>query len=276
MPRTSGQTSDISESPRKDRLVRAGLGMLRGTLTFFARCLFGEVDGQRYSVIIPEALFSPWRVDTGFQAAYARIADRTLVNVYRCYELWQLAGQIARRGGNILEVGVWRGGTGCLLAARAREINKNVKVFLCDTFSGIVKVGEYDSAYRGGDLADTSKELVEALASDLGLGNLTVLEGVFPEQTGHLIEAGDLGFCHVDVDVYQSAKDVVEWVWPRLQVGGVIVFDDYGFAKSAGVTRYVDQLSGGDGLLKLHNLNGHAVLVKTSLGTLPGRTQTPA
>ena len=63
---------------------------------------------------------------------------------------------------------------------------------------------------------------------------MRILEGIFPEETAHLIETGEFGLCHIDVDVYQSARDAAEWVWPRLQVGGVIVFDDYGFAKSGG------------------------------------------
>jgi hypothetical protein len=29
--------------------------------------------------------------------------------------------------------------------------------------------------------------------------------------------------CHCDVDVYESAKGVLDWVWPRLSPGGVVV-----------------------------------------------------
>ena len=269
MQRTSGQTSQISKSPTKDRLARSGLDLIRSTLTLLARGFFREIDGERYSVVLPAALFSPWRVDADFRRTYDRIAPHTLVDIYRCYELWQLVGQLAPRGGHILEVGVWRGGTGCLIASRAQDINKDVQVFLCDTFEGIVKAGEHDG-YKVGELADTSKEVVEALASELGLRNVKILEGIFPEETAHLIEAREFGLCHIDVDVYQSARDAAEWVWPRLQVGGVIVFDDYGFAKSGGVARYVDSLAGKNGLIRLHNLNGHGLIIKTSAGPLPG------
>ena len=58
---------------------------------------------------------------------------------------------------DVLEVGVWRGGTGCLLAAKAQSLNRNATVFLCDTFSGVVKAGEIDNFYKGGEHADTSK-----------------------------------------------------------------------------------------------------------------------
>jgi O-methyltransferase len=34
----------------------------------------------------------------------------TFVDVYRLYELWQVLEQVAHLDGDILEVGVWRGG----------------------------------------------------------------------------------------------------------------------------------------------------------------------
>jgi O-methyltransferase len=62
--------------------------------------------------------------------------------------------------------------------------------------------------------------------------------------------------------VYESAKQVTEWVWPRLASGGVIVYDDYGFPTCEGVTNLVNEHLQGRGALTLHNLNGHAVVVK--------------
>ena len=46
-----------------------------------------------------------------------QIKQNTLVDVYRCYELWSLAVRCAELPGDTLEVGTWRGGTGALLAA---------------------------------------------------------------------------------------------------------------------------------------------------------------
>ena len=70
--------------------------------------------------------------------------------------------------------------------------------------------------------------------------------------------------CHIDVDVYDSALHVLEWVWPRMPVGGVVVFDDYGFSSCTGVTQLVNDRMAQRGALTLHNLNGHAVIVKTA------------
>jgi len=68
--------------------------------------------------------------------------------------------------------------------------------------------------------------------------------------------------CHIDVDTYDSAKDIVEWVWPRLSVGGAVVFDDYGFVRCEGVTKLVNELSSDNDKLFIHNLNGHGLIFK--------------
>lgn len=68
-------------------------------------------------------------------SAYATIKDFTLVDRERCYELWDLAKQSININGVILKVGVWRGGTGCLLAMAA----PTKLVYLSDTFDGVVK-----------------------------------------------------------------------------------------------------------------------------------------
>lgn len=261
----SGATSDVHvESVWKVRLAKFGLLGLRAVLTFIARVLFKGFDNSRHSVVIPEAFVSPWKVDKEFQNVYSQIKAFTTVDIYRCYELWHLLGQVVHLNGDILEVGVWRGGTGCLLAAKAAKHNMNAKVFLCDTFKGVVKAGEFDNFYKGGEHADTSKDVVARLASNLGLENVQILEGIFPEETARFIEENKFRLCHIDVDVYQSAKDVVEWIWPRLQVGGIIVFDDYGFHHCQGITWLVDDLSLKDDFFTIHNLNGHAIILKYS------------
>lgn len=69
-----------------------------------------------HSHIKPAASYSPWLSDREFVAAYEKLRDCTLVDIYRCYELWSFARETNRIEGDILEVGVWRGGTGCLMA----------------------------------------------------------------------------------------------------------------------------------------------------------------
>lgn len=212
----------------------------------------------------PAATYSPWNTDKPFQAMLASVEGATLVDKYRCFELWKLIEQCAKlTTGSIIEIGVWRGGTGALIARQARNCGIEDKVFLCDTFTGVVKAGARDSDYKGGEHSDTSRIAVEDLIfARMNLDNVEILEGIFPDQTGHLIEGMRFRFCHIDVDVYQSAKDVVDWIWDRMVPGGIVVYDDYGFYGCDGITRYVEEQMTCSDRLVIHNLNGHAIIVK--------------
>jgi O-methyltransferase len=182
------------------------------------------------------------------------------VDIYRCYELWTLARQITDVPGAVLEVGVWRGGTGAVLAEAVRD-QVGRKVFLADTFHGVIKAGARDTQYKGGEHSDTSEEIVRTLLSSMGLNDTVILTGAFPDDTHQAIE-GPIAFLHCDVDVYDSTRDIVEWCLPRLSPGAIMVFDDYGFFGCDGVTRYCDELRGRKGFRFVHNLNGHAVFFR--------------
>ena len=187
--------------------------------------------------------------------------SRTLVDEYRCFELWQIALQQQKIEGNFLEVGVWQGGTAMLLGKSLAKSEK--KLYLADTFTGVVYASDLDSRYRGGEHADTSLNFVtEFLDSELEQ-NFELLVGEFPIATGDLV-SGPLSFVHIDVDVYESGKLILDWCRPRMSPNGVIVFDDYGFLSTDGITKLVNEKFIGDEFLVVHNLNGHAILVKRS------------
>lgn len=224
------------------------------------------VRAGRYEVTAPLSTYAPWLSDASFQRIHAVAREHTLVDIWRCHELWQLVLQSGSLSGSIVEVGVWRGGTGAVIAAAARAAGVTEPVYLCDTFEGVVKAGASDPYYKGGEHADTSEDHVRSLLRSLGLDNARTVRGIFPDEGAATVGDGPVRFCHVDVDVYDSARDILEWVWPRLCVGGAVVFDDYGFTPTPGVTRLVDEQRGRGGRLVLHNLNGHGIVVKTGEG----------
>jgi O-methyltransferase len=226
-----------------------------------------QLPDLKYEAIYNQGTYAPWRADAVFRAAMDEVRANTLVDEYRCWELWSLVGQTCDlTPGDIVEVGVWRGGTGCLMARRNVNDGGTGKVYLCDTFEGVVKAGGRDAGYVGGEHADTSLEEVQSLVRRMKLGNVCVLQGMFPDDTAHLIPDDPLRLCHIDVDVYESAKQVFDWAWPRLVTGGIIVFDDYGFYSCSGVTRFVNEMIGQPGRLVVYNNNGHAIVVKLARG----------
>lgn len=214
-----------------------------------------------YAPVLFSATYAPWMAEPVFLDAYRQVAMHTMVDPPRCYELWSVLPQTPT--GAVLQVGAWRGGSGVLLAMRVPES----PVYLADTFTGLVKRSDRDNGcdWGNGSFAEGSADQVESLALACDCRNITILEGVFPEETvGGLPEDVQFRFVHIDVDFYQSAKDTFEWVWPRVMQGGVVVFDDYGFVECQGVRAFVDELRGEKDRLVLHNLNGHAIVVKVS------------
>ena len=223
-----------------------------------------KLNGFEYDTNLPFANYAPWFEDAGFQKIYSHAKKNTLVDIYRCYELWELTETIHRRNPNasFIEIGVWRGGTASIIARKLSLLNAQTNLFLADTFTGVAKATDMDKFYKGGEHADTSLEVVESLLKDQ-YEHIKILTGIFPDETGHLISGNEkFGYCHIDVDVYKSAKDIVDWIWDKMIVGGIIIFDDYGFHTCDGITTYVNEQKQLTDRAIIHNLNGHAIMMK--------------
>lgn len=232
--------------------------------------LKGPATRYSHELIVPmTSTYSPWYDDLSFRAVYEAIKGHTFVDQYKCYELWEQLGQLGHVEGDILEVGVWRGGTGALLASRCDSLGLDANVYLADTFAGVVKAGADDPWYRGGEHSDTSPGIVRGLAARLGV-NVELLIGVFPDESSVAIDDRCFRFVHIDVDVYQSARDVLLWAWPRLSAGGVVIWDDYGAFECEGVAQLGRELFDLNlaHVRLVHNANGHLLLVKLRDGPL--------
>ncbi len=225
-----------------------------------------SIDSNFYDLNIPNATYSPWKGDKKFLSIYEKIKENTLVDIYRCYELWQLIEQAQKVNANagVIEVGTWRGGTAAIMARKLSDLQSKANLYIADTFEGVVKTSAKDNYYTGGEHKDTSQKIVEDLLSkQANYKNYKILKGIFPEDTAHEVPSEEkFGLCHIDVDVYQSAKDIIAWVWDKLVMGGIIVFDDYGFAGCAGITELVNEQRVLKDRIIIHNLNGHAIMVK--------------
>ena len=239
---------------------QSSFSIAKGVALPFVR---GEaVRSGAHEMAYPISTYAPWQSDQDFRRVYDQVRKNTLVDVWRLYELWSIVGELADVPGGILEVGVWRGGSGALMAARSKALGNEDGVYLCDTWEGVVKTGEVDTYYKDGKHDDTSLAIVEKLLAGMRLDRVECLQGIFPDDTGDKVADQIFRLCHIDVDVYQSAKDVLDWVWPRLSPQGMVVFDDYGFPACPGITQFVDEQRMQADRLVLHNINGHGLIVK--------------
>lgn len=182
--------------------------------------------------------FAPW-LGRGFARYYAIAAPRTLVSIDRCYMLYTLLSQALNIDGEILECGVYRGGTAAMMAHVIAEAGSAKKLYLFDTFAGMPETdAERDTYHRAGDFSDTSLDAVRAF---VGFPQTAIFRpGLIPKSFAGL-EAITIAFAHIDVDIYRSIIDALEFIWPRLSRGGFVVFDDYGFDTCPGARQAVDE-----------------------------------
>ena len=146
----------------------------------------------------------------------------TLVDRFRLGKLYDYCSKTT---GEIWECGVYKGGTANALAGFGRTLR------LFDTFEGMPEVSEYDNFHRKGDFKAGVPDIPKA----------HIYKGFIPD-TFLGLSGAEIGFAHIDVDIYQSVKDCIEFILPRLVKGGIMVFDDYGFKTCKGAKKAVDEL----------------------------------
>lgn len=136
----------------------------------------------------------------------------------------------AAPAGDLVEVGVYKGGSAASLAQVAREQKR--RLFLFDTFAGI-PYADADDFHRAGDFGDTCVEAVRAAIPDA-----IVVAGVFPQSLP--ADVGPVAVAHIDCDQYRSVIESARALAPLMAPGGVMVFDDYNVL--VGARRAVDEI----------------------------------
>jgi O-methyltransferase len=197
-------------------------------------------ESQYYSQwIAPCPLFSPWLGHFEFQSVYEGVGPYTLVSADRCYILISFARYASHLAGDFAECGVYRGGT-ALLLARVLQNRPDKRLYLFDSFQGLPKITEgKDQWFREGQFSGARVDAVEELLTDFR-STTEIRCGWIPQTFGGL-EDNRYGFVHVDVDLYQSTLDCCNYFYPRLVSGGVLLFDEYGFAAARGEKDAVDE-----------------------------------
>jgi hypothetical protein len=114
----------------------------------------------------------------------------------------------------ILEFGVCRGDSINHIAKIATG-----PVFGFDSFEGLPE--RWRDGLREGVFAVTKVPKVRK--------NVTLIKGLFNETLPEFLKqyGGQIGFLHIDSDLYSSAKTIFELLEPKLKDGTVIVFDEY-------------------------------------------------
>lgn len=205
-----------------------------------------------------QELIDFWRLDLEYNRIFEKASKVEGNWNLRCFMLYQFLNQIGNLKGDVAEVGVYRGRSGKVIAITAKEFNK--RVFLFDTFEGMPETNpQKDNYYKKGAFNDTSLAQVERFFSDCT--NVSIQPGFFPITAKKIV---DKKFCfvHVDVDIYQSVKDCCDFFYPRLVQGGIMVFDDPGFADCRGAKLAMDEFFQEKAESPIYLATGQALIIK--------------
>jgi len=218
-------------------------------------------------------------IEEEFNTVYVAAQEKTqmtasdnILRRHRHHSLMQLLKNVLPdiNTAHIAECGCFRGLSAYQIAYHARKRNFRNRFIIFDSFEGL-------SEFKDGDQSPATvaqKELLRktfACPQDVVENNLKEFKfieykkGWIPERFS---EASDLKFifAHIDVDLYQPAKDSLEFFYPRMVSGGLIVFDDYGCLAFPGVKKAVDDFINGKKDFFLHLPSGEAFIIKEGVG----------
>lgn len=215
---------------------------------------------QRWSPPVP--LFAPWSGHPSFERLYEGVAAHSIVSRDRCYVLASLTAHASQLPGDLVECGVFRGGTALLICKASAGSGK--RIYLFDSFEGLpandpIKDVSFESGQFAADL-----ESVERVLSEFA-DVVEIHKGWIPDTFARLDDR-TYALAHIDVDLYRSALDCCEYFYPRLTAGGVLLFDEYGFADAVGERDAVDEFLADKPESPIVLPTGQAIVLK-----LPGR-----
>jgi O-methyltransferase len=137
--------------------------------------------------------------------------------------------------GEIWECGAFKGGTGLYMKACLIQNNSNKTVRLFDTFCGMPNSTQYD-AHQVGSFSEASFETAKNITA--GLDKIHIHVGEIPK-TFIGLESCRIDVAHIDVDNYLSVKACIEFIYPRVPIGGIIIVDDYNDSDCLGAKKAV-------------------------------------
>lgn len=218
-PGTSSRLSRLLLwNPQLSRLRRGVLGALESLLARKYAYISFHSDQRRVFDLIREV-----KARTGM-----------LISDQEAFQLWTAASSAALSiPGNFAEFGVYNGGSAKLLSEIKGE---GRALHLFDSFEGLPKLGPKDDGWEEGWFRG-SREGVEMLLGKYP--KIHIHQGLFPT-TAEPVRDEKFAFVHLDVDIYQSTLDGLEFFYPRLSPGGLLLSHDYqpGSAVAEAFDRY--------------------------------------
>jgi len=208
--------------------------------------------------------------DTIFTRSFAKVPGKSLTSPERMFGLFSAIEYLVASSinGDIVECGVWKGGSSMLAALTLMELGASDRALhLFDTFEGMPTAdandvdfgGRSGAAFYNSDISADDRLVVsisevEANMRSTGypMERVRLIKGPV-EQTLPSNAPDRIALLRLDTDFYSSTRHELEHLWPRVVPGGVVIIDDYGHWK--GARQAVDEFLAHQRPLLLHRLD---------------------
>ena len=192
----------------------------------------------------------------------------------RLYNTVQFLRHTLDLDGEVAECGAFRGLSSYLFCNYIRLATPDFKgegYHIFDSFQGLSQPAEQDviskheygavgTHFQPAGAFQGSLETVKATLRDYPL--IEYHAGWIPKSFASTAER-IYKFVHLDLDLYEPIKGAVEYFYPRLVKGGVIVIDEYGIPRWPGARKAVDEFCHEHSLITPVSLTtGNGVLIK--------------
>jgi O-methyltransferase len=191
--------------------------------------------------------------------------ERVYRDKVRFYNLWFQVEQLKKNkiDGAFAELGVHQGET----ARAIHQMDSDRTFYLFDTFSGfptedLAQETQTDDRFTTEMFADTSLEKVTQYMA--GNDNLRFKPGFFPG-TATGLEAEKFALVHIDADLYAPTIDALNFFYPKVAKGGVLIVHDYNHNWD-GIPKAINEFIGTipESIVELPDWQGSVIIVKNS------------
>lgn len=152
--------------------------------------------------------------------------------------------------GDVVECGVWRGGSSMIMAKKMLELAENQRhIYMYDTYDGMSEPTNDDLQYDGQvaeQMLNTSDKesdqiwcysALDAVKSNMkktgfDFEKIHFIQGKVEDTIPNVLPK-KIAILRLDTDWYESTKHEMEHLFPLLVKGGVLIIDDYGHWQGA-------------------------------------------
>lgn len=199
------------------------------------------LDAEMLRCRFPDAL--PWQLEI-----IESVQSQTMTSPERILALIEAVAHICQHQieGDFVECGVWRGGSSAAIARTLMHFGQTDRqLWMYDTFEGMVPPTDSDVDLLGQtaqsllDEQDVEQATSVWCRSPLEEVRETMTETGFPVDHIALIQGkvedtlpqrrpDQIALLRLDTDWYESTKCELEYLYPSVVGGGVLIIDDYG------------------------------------------------